>query len=664
MIKQGISKLGMSAIAMILACAGTAAAQPANNACANAVPLTVPVNGSATVTGTTVAATFDGGSGNCGTSGSTPDVWYTVVAPGSGLLTASTCSSAAPIYDTVVGFRTSTTCPGTAITNGCNDDVCGNLSSVSIPVTAGTTYRIRVSGFQGATGAFTLVVSHAPPAGPPNPSIGPDVTTGFIADVLRHGTGVSTDGVAVTAYSVGTTSCGSGDYPVIWVDSNNYLPDYDTTQHPVISQNMYRLKTYSEAGVNYQRLEHLGQSWLKHGFVSTNSGGCGGCAPNHDMMWRPSMQTYFDFNGDVLGINCSDTYGASLNGSFGSLGAKNIVNASLGTSPFVRNNGTGDNTTKMRLQVPTVDVTGQPAGTRYFVEGFYVTGDDAQFVRPGQDVAINSLNNASYREVTASTINNSSPGFAAATLAQQPGIFAWRAADAAVTLVSTDHDDQPNPCTGYKLPDGSPQYPAGTKFIRSRFWVAGKVTNLNNGSWRYEYNVYNLNSDRSAGSFSFPIPDAASVSNYTFRAPRWHSGEPYSNASWTMNKSENMLRFTTQSFDINPNANAIRWGTMFSFGFTSNQPPATGNVTLGLFKPGASAGAPTSIDAVNLPVPTPPPSCAPDFNGDGSLDPDDLSDYIACYFTQPPCDQADYNNDSSTDPDDLSDYIGAFFGGC
>ncbi|MBL8758590.1 MAG: hypothetical protein JNK35_09190 [Phycisphaerae bacterium] len=58
------------------------------------------------------------------------------------------------------------------------------------------------------------------------------------------------------------------------------------------------------------------------------------------------------------------------------------------------------------------------------------------------------------------------------------------------------------------------------------------------------------------------------------------------------------------------------------------------------------------------------PVCAPDFNGDGNLDPDDLADYIACYFSTPPCPQADINGDSNIDPDDLSDYIAQYFGGC
>jgi len=51
------------------------------------------------------------------------------------------------------------------------------------------------------------------------------------------------------------------------------------------------------------------------------------------------------------------------------------------------------------------------------------------------------------------------------------------------------------------------------------------------------------------------------------------------------------------------------------------------------------------------------------------VDPDDLSDYIACYFAAPPCGGADFNGDGTADPDDLSDYIGAYFaagggGGC
>ena len=59
-----------------------------------------------------------------------------------------------------------------------------------------------------------------------------------------------------------------------------------------------------------------------------------------------------------------------------------------------------------------------------------------------------------------------------------------------------------------------------------------------------------------------------------------------------------------------------------------------------------------------------PPPCRADFNADGTVNPDDLSDFITCYFTAPSCASADFNSDSSVDPDDLSDFITLYFGGC
>jgi len=56
--------------------------------------------------------------------------------------------------------------------------------------------------------------------------------------------------------------------------------------------------------------------------------------------------------------------------------------------------------------------------------------------------------------------------------------------------------------------------------------------------------------------------------------------------------------------------------------------------------------------------------CLADFNCDGALDPDDLADYITCYFSTPPCAPADFNADGLTDPDDLADFITDFFSGC
>ena len=47
-----------------------------------------------------------------------------------------------------------------------------------------------------------------------------------------------------------------------------------------------------------------------------------------------------------------------------------------------------------------------------------------------------------------------------------------------------------------------------------------------------------------------------------------------------------MLTWSTETFAQNPNANAIRFGTMYNFRFDSNRPPQTANATIGFFKTG------------------------------------------------------------------------------
>jgi hypothetical protein len=47
------------------------------------------------------------------------------------------------------------------------------------------------------------------------------------------------------------------------------------------------------------------------------------------------------------------------------------------------------------------------------------------------------------------------------------------------------------------------------------------------------------------------------------------------------------MTWNTETFAENPNANAIRWGTMYNFRFDSNRPPQNMNATIGFFKTGA-----------------------------------------------------------------------------
>ena len=120
---------------------------PVNDDCANAEIL---------LTDTPKAGTNLGALGTLISSCSysdTKDVWYTWTPEESGLATVSLCSSSD--FDTTLSVWDG--CGGTELI--CNDDFCDLASELSLEVTAGTTYYIRVAGYDGEQGNFTLTAS-------------------------------------------------------------------------------------------------------------------------------------------------------------------------------------------------------------------------------------------------------------------------------------------------------------------------------------------------------------------------------------------------------------------------------------------------------------------------------------------------------------------------
>ncbi|MDX2148011.1 MAG: hypothetical protein SFZ23_10860 [Planctomycetota bacterium] len=586
-----ILKLG--GLASLLA--GTSAlAQPANNACSNATV----ISGPGTFAGTTVGATNDG-IGSCGSSGGSPDVWYRFTLGGTAAkeLRVTTCGLAT--WDTVLSLHTA--CGAAAVECNDDDNSCGLRSTVARTLQPNDTVLIRVAGFSGATGTFSINVSVTdPPPPPPPPTAGPDVTVLSLSGTTRWGAVGN-----ITAYSVGTTSCNRGDAPVLWIASTN--------AHPAIAQNMYRYKN--------DRLEQIGMSWLKHGFVSVNGDECGTCVD-------PPM------GGSQLGVNCSDPYGASLNGDQARLGPRSHVNATAGTFPYpFTNPGAGyitppaaAATIGRRLQVLTADIDpAQNANARYFVEGQYATADDAQFSLNGRNG--NGLNNASSREIVI-TSATSSPSSLGGTFEGQPAILRWPGAQ----FVNADYLE------------GS---------ITSRFIVASKVVDNGNGTWTYNYGVFNLNSHRNGASFGMNFSNV-NVTNPGFRDVFYHSGDPYNGIDWAFNTSNGASWACTETATQNPNANALRWGTMYTFWFTANTPPTTGAATIGLF----AAGSPSNL-TVQTQIPTSGQAdCPADFNGDGQVDFFDYLDFAAAYGDNDPT--ADFNGDQQIDFFDYLDFVVAY----
>lgn len=76
------------------------------------------------------------------------------------------------------------------------------------------------------------------------------------------------------------------------------------------------------------------------------------------------------------------------------------------------------------------------------------------------------------------------------------------------------------------------------------------------------------------------------IQNLGFHDVSYHSGEPYSGTDWAATINADSVSWTTDTFANNPNANAIRWGTLYNFRVQAASPPSPVLATIGLFKPG------------------------------------------------------------------------------
>ncbi|TWT40376.1 hypothetical protein RAS1_40840 [Phycisphaerae bacterium RAS1] len=385
---------------------------------------------------------------------------------------------------------------------------------------------------------------------------------------------------------------------------------------PSLAQNAFRLHN--------GRLMQIGQSWVKQACCAGATSGCGTCN---------------GVGGSMLGAGCRDYYSAGWNGGQSRLGARSGINAYTGAH-VLASTTTGDAIYK-RLQVPQVDLDAASfPGALYFLEGAYIASDDAV----GAAGSGNPQNNASHKRftVTAGTYAWTAQG----SMVNTPAIQAWR-----------DHG------LGVGIPDSSVTIGILDVPSEGRFWTATKVRDNNDGTWTYDYAIYNMSSDRSGGSFSVPLAAGVTVNPLSvgFKDVNYHSGEIYDNTDWTKTVAPAAVNWNSpQTFAQNPNSNALRWGTMYNFWFVANSPPTSGTVTLGLFKP-------HTPQAVSFTAPVPQANVFPgDANCDGVVDILDInpfelaiSDPLAYAAAYPGCNilNCDTNHDGSVDVLDINAFI-------
>jgi hypothetical protein len=322
--------------------------------------------------------------------------------------------------------------------------------------------------------------------------------------------------------SMSTTSCNYGTENLPWYQAMD-------ERHPVICMNLYRVMN--------DRFEQIGVGWLKHGFFATNSGGCGTCQ-------SPGT-------GSLLGPGCSDTYGTGNNGDRFWLGPRNEVNPFTGRwtctgswfsnyiNDCVRRNGSGSfNPVEHRLEVRDADLN--VTGAQFYYEAYYIVQND-----------INKYNQIGYRQATP-TWNGSSWSISTNT-AMTTG--------PAINLYGDMRDTAMPRTFGDAI-------------------LAVKTIDLGGGNWRYEYALYVHDIDRQIREFSIAIDPATTVTNVGFR-----DIDQDPNNNWTSNWSNGRLSWSTQTFQQNPNANSLKYGSVFNFWFTANAAPVNSCANIGLFKP-------------------------------------------------------------------------------
>jgi len=439
---------------------------------------------------------------------------------------------------------------------------------------------------------------------------GPDIIVGEISGVWKWGTVGDT-----TGYTIGTTSCNIGDANAQWFPIE--------AEHPVIAQNLYRLRPIG--GV--MRFEQIGMSWLKHAGSTVAGNLCGTC--NGDQ-------------GYVLGVGCSDPYSAQLNGDQVRMGPRSEVNPWTGVYPYPYNlgwNQSGDALYK-RMRIPNAELNPTVfSDSLFFTEAQYICTDEPEAAR---------YNNVSHRRTTVGplvgggwTLSQSTQ--AGLTQVERPAIYAWR-----------DHG------LGLGTPDPEVLISAVDVPGDGRIYVASRCYYLGGSFWRYEYAVYNMNADRAVRLVSIPIPNAITFWDVGMSYPSHHSGEPFSSTTWQFSGDNQAGTWWAPTFAQDPNANAIRWGTMYSFWLMVDRAPSVAPATLGLFKPGETSSVTVPVYAVSAI----PPICPVDANGDGRTNGADLSVLLFQFgqTVERPGAGADFNVDGVVNAADLSVLLSNF--GC
>jgi hypothetical protein len=380
----------------------------------------------------------------------------------------------------------------------------------------------------------------------------PDGST-HLADVLITGVN-SIQQVARESGLVGVTFSASlrnvGTADVAWYTKFTApSPPYNNDQHPYLSWGMFRIS--SGGGT----IEQIGQSALKHAFLTVNS--VCGCGSGH-ILWAPLG------GADHPSVGCEDTYGTGNNDSSGDIGPRGELESHTGVwkslcSFFdpdcngVQNSTPRTSTFDRRMAVVETDL--QTAGATYYFEGWYVVRDD-----------IDIYNTMGWREVTP-TLGTSW------TFPTVGGLLNGSVLDDWVSRTTPPPGAQHNRLVAADE--------AG--HVEGHLSFAVKTSDAGGGVTHYEYALLNYDYDRQVPTFALALPPGTVVTN-----PGMHSHKENRDLAlgteWQSEITPDAVVFRA----VDPAADAIDWGTLLTIRFDATAAPAAGNIFVGSYEAGTT----------------------------------------------------------------------------
>ena len=347
------------------------------------------------------------------------------------------------------------------------------------------------------------------------------IDIGSVQQMAREGTFPS--GRIAIAPSATLRNVGPTDVP--WYSKfSGTFPPYNNDQHPQLVWNIYRLANGA--------LEQIGVSPLKHAFLTVNTN-CS-CA-----------------SGNILWVNCEDTYGTSTNDSLGSLGPRNEVTAHTGVwrrcgSIFDTNcdgmpNGAPPRTGPMDRRMAVRESDLQTPGAVYYVDSWYIVRDD-----------VDIFNTMGWRQVTP-TGGTTWTFTLGGSLSRGAVIDQWV------------NPSAPGPNAQSVLLE--------TKLGSVR--LAVRATDLGGGWWHYEYALMNFDFDPLVRSFSVPLPAGVTVANVGFR-----DGDQDPSNDWGASAAGGAL-----TWDAPKSMGGQDYSTLFNFRFDANATPSAADGVMVRLRP-------------------------------------------------------------------------------